>query len=128
VKRTLERIVGGAVVIGGTALKWGFVFAKFFGFFISAAAYSFWFHSWTFGVGLAALILVHELGHVIEARRQGLHVSWPMFIPFLGAYVTIQRAGLTPLRSGLISLAGPFVGSLGAAAAWAVGSANGSTR
>jgi membrane-associated protease RseP (regulator of RpoE activity) len=128
VKRTLERIVGGAVVIGGTALKWGFVFAKFFGFFISAAAYSFWFHSWTFGVGLAVLILVHELGHVIEARRQGLHVSWPMFIPFLGAYVTIQRAGLTPLRSGLISLAGPFVGSLGAAAAWAVGSANGSAQ
>ena len=127
-KRTLERIVGGAVVIAGTALKWGFVFAKFFGFFISAAAYSFWFHSWTFGVGLAVLILVHELGHVIEARRQGLHVSWPMFIPFLGAYVTIQRAGLTPLRSGLISLAGPFVGSIGAAVAWAVGSAHGSTQ
>ena len=121
-KRTLERLGGAAVVIGGTALKWGFIFAKFFGFFISAAAYSFWFHSWTFGVGLAVLILVHEIGHVLEARRQGLHVSWPMFIPFLGAYVTIQRAGLTPLRSGLISLAGPFVGSLGAAACWAAGS------
>lgn len=118
-RRTVERVVGGAVVIGGTALKWGFVFAKFFGFFISAAAYSFWFHSWTFGVGLAVMILVHELGHVLEARRQGLHVSWPMFIPFLGAYVTISRAGLTPFRSGLVSLAGPFVGSLGAAAAWA---------
>jgi Zn-dependent protease len=121
VRRTFERILGGAVVIGGTALKWGFVFAKFFGFFISAAAYSFWFHSWTFGVGLAVLILVHELGHVAEARRQGLHVSWPMFIPFIGAYVTIQRAGLTPLRSGLISLAGPLVGSIGAAVCWAVG-------
>jgi membrane-associated protease RseP (regulator of RpoE activity) len=118
VRRTLERLVGGAVVIGGTALKWGFVFAKFFGFFISVAAYSLWFHSWTFGFGLAVLILVHEIGHVIEARRQGLHVSWPMFIPFLGAYVTVSRAGLTPFRSGLISLAGPFVGSIGAAAAW----------
>ena len=118
-KRSLERLVGGAVVIGGTALKWGFVFAKFFGFFISAAAYSFWFHSWTFGVGLAVMILVHEIGHVLEARRQGLRVSWPMFIPFLGAYVTISRAGLTPFRSGLVSLAGPFVGSLGAAAVWA---------
>ena len=121
-KRHVERFLGGAAVIAGTALKWGFVFAKFFGFFISAAAYSFWFHSWTFGVGLAVLILVHEFGHVLEARRQGLHVSWPMFIPFIGAYVTIQRAGLTPMRSGLISLAGPFVGSLGAAACWAAGS------
>ena len=121
-KRQLERVLGGAAVIAGTALKWGFVFAKFFGFFISAAAYSFWFRSWTFGVGLAVLILVHEFGHVLEARRQGLHVSWPMFIPFIGAYVTIQRAGLTPMRSGLISLAGPFVGSIGAAACWAAGS------
>jgi membrane-associated protease RseP (regulator of RpoE activity) len=126
VKRALERLVGGAAVIAGTALKFGFIFAKFFGFFISAAAYSFWFHSWTFGVGLAVLILVHELGHVAEARRQGLQVSWPMFIPFFGAYVTIQRAGLTPFRSGLISLAGPFVGSIGAAAVWAASGINGS--
>jgi len=126
VRKSLERIGGTAVLVGGTALKWGFVFAKFFGFFISAAAYSFWFHSWTFGVGLAVMILIHELGHVLEARRQGLHVSWPMFIPFIGAYVTINKAGLTPLRSGLISLAGPFVGSLGAAFVWAIGAARGS--
>ncbi len=125
-KRSLERIGGTAVLIGGAALKWGFVFAKFFGFFISAAAYSFWFHSWTFGVGLALMILIHELGHVIEARRQGLQVSWPMFIPFIGAYVTVNKAGLTPLRSGLISLAGPFVGALGASAVWAIGAARGS--
>jgi len=128
VRRSLERIGGTAVVIGGTALKWGFVLAKFFGFFISAAAYSLWFHSWTFGVGLAVLILIHEIGHVLEARRQGLHVSWPMFIPFLGAYVTVNRAGLPPFRSGLVSLAGPFVGSLGAAMAWAVGSSRGSPQ
>ena len=128
IRRSLERLGGLTVLIGGTALKWGFVFAKFFGFFISAAAYSFWFHSWTFGVGLAVLILVHEFGHVLEARRQGLHVSWPMFIPFIGAYVTIQRAGLTPLRSGLISLAGPFVGSIGAAAVWVASSINGSNK
>jgi len=128
VKRSLERIGGTAVAIGAAALKWGFVFAKFFSFFISAAAYSFWFHSWTFGVGLAILILVHELGHVLEARRQGLHVSWPMFIPFFGAYVTVSRAGLTPMRNGLISLAGPVVGSLGAAAVWAAGSARDSAQ
>jgi Zn-dependent protease len=126
VRKSIERIGGTAVLIGGTALKWGFVFAKFFGFFISAAAYSFWFHSWTFGVGLALMILIHELGHVMEARRQGLHVSWPMFIPFVGAYVTINKAGLTPFRSGLVSLAGPFVGSLAAALVWAIGAMRGS--
>ena len=122
-RRSLERLVGLAVVIGGAALKWGFLFAKFFAFFVSFAAYSFWFGSWKFGLGLVLLILVHELGHVAEARRQGVPVSLPTFIPFIGAYVTIRHAGLLPWRSALISLAGPFVGGLGAAAAWAVGSA-----
>jgi membrane-associated protease RseP (regulator of RpoE activity) len=128
VKRSLERIGGAIVLIGGTALKWGFVFAKFFSFFISVAAYSLWFHNWTFGAGLALLILVHELGHVIEARRQGLHVTWPMFIPFFGAYVLVNRAGLTPWRNALISLAGPALGSIGAAAIWAIGSSRGSSE
>ena len=125
-KRTLERIVGGAVVIGGTALKWGFVFAKFFGFFFSVAAYSFWFHSWTFALGFVLLIFVHELGHIFEARRQGLKVSWPTFIPFIGAYVTIEKAGLTPWRNALISLAGPLFGGAASAVVWAFAASRGS--
>jgi len=123
VRRSLERLVGGAIVIGGAALKWGFVFGKFAAFFVSFAAYSFWFGSWKFGLGLVLLILVHELGHFFEAKRQGLHVTLPTFIPFFGAYVTVRNAGLPPWRNALVSLAGPFVGGLGAAAVWAVGSA-----
>ena len=126
VRKTLERIGGLAVLVGGTALKWGFVFAKFFGFFISVAAYTFWFGSWTFALGFVLMILVHELGHAIEARRQGLDVSAPTFIPFIGAYVTIRHAGLSPWRNALISLAGPFAGGLAATAVWAVGAARGS--
>src|SRR5712691_12168186 len=44
-----------------------------------------------------------------------------MFIPFLGAFVTIKHAGLSPWRSALISLAGPFAGGLAAAAVWGIG-------
>jgi len=127
VRRSLERLLGSGVVVGGAALKWGFLFAKFFTFFVSFAAYSFWFGSWKFGLGLVLLILVHELGHVAEARRQGVPVSLPTFIPFLGAFVTVRHAGLPPWRSALISLAGPLVGGLSAAAVWAVGSARDST-
>src|SRR5207244_6396166 len=127
VRRSLERLLGSGVVVGGAALKWGFLFAKFFTFFVSFAAYSFWFGSWKFGLGFVLLILVHELGHVFEARRQGAPVSLPTFIPFFGAFVTVQHAGLAPWRSALISLAGPFVGVLGAAAVWAVGFAQNST-
>jgi Zn-dependent protease len=127
-RRSLERAGGLAVLIGGTALKWGFIFVKFFGFFISVAAYTLWFHSWTFALGFVLMLLVHELGHVVEARRQGLKVSLPTFIPFIGAYVTIERAGLTPWRNALISLAGPLFGGVAAAVVWAIGSAQGSTQ
>ncbi len=126
VRKTLERIAGLAVLIGGTALKWGFVFVKFFGFFISVAAYTLWFGSWTFALGFVLMILVHELGHAVEARRQGLQVSAPTFIPFIGAYVTIRHAGLSPWRNARISLAGPLAGGIAAAAAWALGAARGS--
>jgi Zn-dependent protease len=126
-RRSLERIGGLAILIGGTALKWGFVFVKFFGFFISVAAYTLWFKSWTFALGFVLMILIHEFGHMLEARRQGLKVSWPTFIPFFGAFVTIERAGLTPWRNALISMAGPFVGGLAAAVVWAIGAARDST-
>jgi Zn-dependent protease len=115
----IDRLVGLAVVVGG--------FAKFFAFFVSFAAYSVWFGSWQFGLGFVLLILVHELGHVAEAKRQGLPVTLPTFIPFLGAYVTVQHGNLPPWRSALVSLAGPFVGGLGAAGVWAVGEARNTT-
>jgi Zn-dependent protease len=122
-KRTLERIGGLAVLIGGTALKWGFIFVKFFGFFISVAAYTLWFHSWTFALGFVLMILIHELGHVAAARGYGLKVSWPTFIPFFGAFVTIERAGLTPWKNAIISLAGPFAGGVAALVVWTIGAA-----
>jgi Zn-dependent protease len=112
----LDRLIGVAVVAGG--------FAKFSAFFVSFAVYSLWFRSWEFGLGFVLLILVHELGHVIEARRQGLPVTLPTFIPFFGAFVTVRHGGIAPWRSALVSLAGPFVGGLGAAAVWAVGAAH----
>ena len=112
----IDRIIGLAVLAGG--------FAKFFAFFVSFAAYALWFGSWRFGLGFVLLILVHELGHVIEARRQRLPVTLPTFIPFLGAFVTVQQARIAPWRRALVALAGPFVGGIGAAAVWAVGSAH----
>jgi Zn-dependent protease len=92
-------------------------------FAVSFVVFAVGFGSWKFGLGFVLLILVHELGHVFEARRQGLQVSLPTFIPLFGAYVRVQQTGVAPWRGGLVSLAGPFVGGLGAAAVWAVGSA-----
>jgi Zn-dependent protease len=126
-KRTLERLGAAAIAIAGAAVKFGFVFVKFFGFFFSVAAYSLWFHSWSFALGFVLMIFVHELGHIVEARRQGLKVSAPTFIPFFGAFVTIEKAGLTPWRNARISLAGPLFGGVAAAVVWAIASAQSST-
>ncbi|MGC2373777.1 MAG: hypothetical protein WA484_07875, partial [Solirubrobacteraceae bacterium] len=51
---------------------------------VSVAAYSlFW--GWQFAAGFVVLLFVHEMGHVIQLRREGIKASTPMFIPFLGA-------------------------------------------
>ena len=61
---------------------------------VSIAAYSFVF-GWPFAIGFVALLLVHELGHVIQLRREGLKASLPMFIPFMGAVISARSLGTT---------------------------------
>jgi Zn-dependent protease len=121
----LRRIWAPIAALVGFLVKFGWLGLKFASIFIAVGGYALlW--GWQFGVGFVALIFIHEMGHFFEARRQGLRASWPTFIPFLGAYVTIRGARLNPWRNALVALAGPFVGGLGAAAFWLVGEANGS--
>jgi Zn-dependent protease len=87
---------------------------------VSIAAYALlW--SWWFAVGLVALLFVHEMGHVLEARRQGLKTSAPMFVPFLGALILLKQVPHDVWREARLALAGPYVGTLGAIAFWIVG-------
>jgi len=105
--------------------KFSFAALKFLSIFISVAAYSLiW--GWKFAIGFVLLILVHEMGHFLEARRQGLHATLPTFIPFFGAFVLIKNAPLNPWRNALVALAGPALGAVGAAVCWAIGDAIGS--
>ncbi len=67
-----------------------------------------------FGVGLAVLILVHELGHLVAVKRRGLAADLPMFIPGFGAYVRWNATGVTAQTRASVSLAGPLAGALGA--------------
>jgi Zn-dependent protease len=82
---------------------------------VSVAAYSFLF-GWSFAVGFVILLLVHEMGHVIELRRQGLKASAPMFIPFMGAVISARSLGDNALAEARVGLAGPILGSIGSAA------------
>lgn len=87
---------------------------------VSFGAYAYEF-GWQYGLGLVLSIYVHEIGHVYAARRYGMKASVPMFIPFIGAFITLQQRPVAPRENAVISLAGPLWGAVGAAltfAAW----------
>jgi Zn-dependent protease len=82
---------------------------------VSIAAYTvIW--GWKFAVGFVVLLFVHEMGHVIQLRREGIKASAPLFIPFLGAVVWSKSLGDNALAEARVALAGPIVGALGALA------------
>ena len=118
----LMRLLAPLLVLGGLIVKFGAFSIKFFGIFISVGGYALlW--GWAFAVGLVLLILVHELGHYIEAKRLGLDPALPVFVPFLGAYVALRNAPFDPWRNARVSLAGPVLGGLGALVLLLVGEA-----
>ena len=119
-----SRVVVPLVVVGGVLLKLAGSL-KFAGIFLSVGGYALLF-GWSFAVGFVLLILVHELGHYVEARRQGLSPALPVFVPFLGAYVALRGQPFDPWRNALVSIAGPIAGGLAALACLVYGEVTGS--
>jgi Zn-dependent protease len=106
----LQRIGGGIVALGALIVKLGSL-AKFATLFVAFGGYALiW--GWQFGLGFVLLIFVHELGHFLEAKREGLNPTLPTFIPFLGAYVKYTRGN--PWQTARVAVAGPLFGALGA--------------
>ncbi len=117
----LARLIGPLALAGAVLLKIAGSL-KFLGIFVAVGGYALiW--GWRFGIGFVAMILVHELGHYVEARRQGLNPQLPVFIPFLGAYVALRGQPFDPWRNALVSAAGPFAGGIAALACLLYGNA-----
>jgi Zn-dependent protease len=117
-----RRITAPIVLLLGLLAKLGSL-AKFGVVFIAFGGYALiW--GWKFGLGVVLLIFFHEMGHWLEAKREGLNPSWPVFIPFLGAYVKYTRGN--PWQTARVAIAGPILGGVAALACYAVGRAQGS--
>jgi Zn-dependent protease len=71
-----------------------------------------------FAAGLILMIFVHEMGHVIEIRRQGMQASAPIFIPFMGAAIFQRSHPTNALRQAEIGIAGPIAGTIAATVAF----------
>jgi Zn-dependent protease len=120
----LKRIGGALAAIGLLLVKFGakvkvLLFAlpklKLFttsaSMLVSIVAYQLIF-GWLFSVGFVLLLLLHELGHVFQLRREGVESSAPMFIPFLGAVIAAKSMGDDAAAEARVGLAGPILGSI----------------
>ena len=114
-----RKVTAPLVLLIGLAAKLGSL-AKFAAIFVAFGGYTLiW--GWRFALGVIVLIFVHELGHYLEATREGLDPDWPVFIPFLGAYVKHTRGN--PWQTARVALAGPMLGGVAALVCYGWGSA-----
>jgi Zn-dependent protease len=78
--------------------------------FISIVAYAVAF-GWPFAVGFVLLLFIHEMGHVIQLRREGVEASAPISIPFVGALIAVESLGKDAAAEARVGLAGPILGT-----------------
>lgn len=127
----LKKLAAPLVALGFLIVKFGGLLLKLkvvttgLSMVVSIAAYA-WIWGLPFAIGFVLLILVHELGHVFELRRQGVPASAPLFIPFLGAMIGMKELPDDAWAEAKVALAGPILGSVGAAACWIAAEATGS--
>jgi Zn-dependent protease len=80
-----------------------------------------------FAVGFVLLIFVHEMGHAIVMRQQGIPAGAPVFIPFVGAVIAMRGRPRNAYVEALVGIGGPLLGTLGATVCLAVAMATGGT-
>ena len=118
--------IGAALLAAWGFLKWGLLiafkipaFATLITLAVSFGGYAIFYGPW-FAAALLAMIFIHEMGHVVEIRRQGMKASAPIFIPFMGAAIFQRSHPTDALKQAQIGIAGPIAGTIGATAAFAL--------
>jgi Zn-dependent protease len=87
---------------------------------VSVGAYTLlW--GWKFAVVFVLLLFVHELGHALWMRKEGIPAGAPVFIPFLGAVISMRGMPRNAYVEAKIGLAGPVLGTIGAAVVLGLG-------
>src|SRR6202022_3184036 len=116
--------LGAALVAAFGFLKYGLLIAfkipavgTLLSLVVSFGGYALFYGPW-FAVALVVMILVHEMGHVVEIRRQGMTATAPIFIPFFGAAIFQRSHPTDALHQAQIGIAGPLAGTAGATIAY----------
>jgi Zn-dependent protease len=87
-------------VVGFSALASVFVYSLLFG--------------WQFAIGLVVLLFIHEMGHAVVMRFKGVPMGGMIFIPLLGAAVTMRQMPKNAKDEAEIGIAGPIAGAIAA--------------
>jgi Zn-dependent protease len=128
-RRPSRGVMGGAVaILAALVTKGGYLLALLFkipaaatliSLLVSFGGYAVFYGPW-FAVALLTMLFVHEMGHVVEIRRQGMQATAPIFIPFLGAAIFQRSHPTDALKQAQIGIAGPIAGTIAATAAFAL--------
>ena len=108
------------------ALKFGKLLPAVATMLLSIAVYATVF-GWWYAAGFVALLLVHEMGHYLAARRRGLNVGLPTFIPFVGAWIQLKELPHDAETEAYVGIAGPLMGTAGALACFYLARSTAST-
>lgn len=71
-------------------------------------------YGWPWATALVVLLLVHEMGHFIFMKLAGLNPKAPVFIPFFGAFVAMDKLPEKESTRAWSALAGPLLGGASA--------------
>ncbi len=76
-----------------------------------------WGEGLAFSAAILSILMAHEMGHFLVARRRGVHVSYPYFIPMplspigtMGAFIAMQSPPRTRRDLLAVAIAGPVAG------------------
>jgi Zn-dependent protease len=108
------------------ALKFGKLLPAAATMLLSIAVYASVF-GWWYAAGFVGLLLVHEMGHYLAARRRGLNVGLPTFIPFVGAWIQLKELPHDAETEAYVGIAGPLMGTAGALACFYLARSTAST-
>ncbi|MDR4999965.1 site-2 protease family protein [Brevibacillus parabrevis] len=78
---------------------------------VSLGAYAM-IYGWKFAVAIVYLIFVHEMGHVIAAKRKGIATSPAVFIPFAGAFISMKDMPRDAKTEAYLAYGGPLAGMI----------------
>src|SRR3982075_2865805 len=116
--------IGAALLAAWGVIKWALLLifkipaaGTLLSLVVSFGGYAIFYGPW-FAVALLTMIFVHEMGHVVEIRRQGMEATAPIFIPFMGAAIFQRSHPTDALKQAQIGIAGPIAGTIGATAAF----------